>query len=150
MRRAIALAVENVRAGRGGPFGAVVVRAGEVIAEGSNLVTSSNDPTAHAEIVAIRRACSTLGRFQLNDCEIYASCEPCPMCLGAIYWARLGRVWFASTREDAAAAGFDDQFLYDEIPRAAPQRALPASTLLREEGAAAFRVWAESPDKIAY
>jgi tRNA(Arg) A34 adenosine deaminase TadA len=150
LRRAITIAVDNVRAGRGGPFGAVVVRAGEIIAEASNLVTSTNDPTAHAEIVAIRRACSALGRFELNDCEIYASCEPCPMCLGAIYWARLGSVWFASTREDAAAAGFDDQFLYDEIPKAPNGRALPAAMLLREEGAAAFRAWAESPNKIPY
>jgi tRNA(Arg) A34 adenosine deaminase TadA len=150
MRRAIALAVDNARSVRGGPFGAVIVRAEKVIAEGSNLVTGTNDPTAHAEIVAIRRACAALGRFELNDCEIYASCEPCPMCLGAIYWARLGRLWFASTREDAAAAGFDDQFLYDEIPKAPPLRTLPASPLLSEEGATAFRAWTESPRKIAY
>jgi guanine deaminase len=150
MRRAIELAKENVRNRQGGPFGAVIVRGGQVIAEGTNLVTSQNDPTAHAEVVAIRRACEKLGHFELRGCELYTSCEPCPMCLGAIYWARLGSLFFACTREDAAAAGFDDRFIYDQIPLAAEDRNLHTSSLLRDEGLEAFRVWSESPDRIPY
>jgi tRNA(Arg) A34 adenosine deaminase TadA len=150
MRRAIEIAVDNVRAVRGGPFGAVIARGDELIAEGANVVTASNDPTAHAEIVAIRRACDALGRFELRDCEIYSSCEPCPMCLGAIYWARLGRLWFACAREDAAAAGFDDGFLYDELPKPVERRSLSTNALLRGEGMAAFRAWAGAAKKIPY
>src|SRR5512138_2914045 len=115
MSRAIALSIENVTTGMGGPFGCVVVRNGQIIAEGANRVTATNDPTAHAEVVAIREACRRLGGFQLTDCEIYSSCEPCPMCLGAIYWARPARLFFASTAEDAARAGFDDRFIYEQL-----------------------------------
>src|SRR5580704_12233735 len=116
MARAIELSLDNVLSGRGGPFGAVVVRGGSIVAEGVNRVTATNDPTAHAEVTAIREACSKLGVFELTDCEIYTSCEPCPMCLGAIYWARLGRVYYANDRNDAAKIGFLDDFLYHEIP----------------------------------
>ncbi len=150
MRRAIALSMEKMQAGSGGPFGAVIARHGEVVAEGWNNVTSSNDPTAHAEVVAIRRACEALGRFDLQDCEIYTSCEPCPMCLGAIYWARLNRVWFGNGRQDAAAIGFDDDFLYREIPRALHDRLIPTAQMLREEARAAFDAWVRKTDKIAY
>lgn len=151
MRRAIELARENVRAGRGGPFGAVVVKDGEIIAEGTNSVTSANDPTAHAEIVAIRRACAKLGAFQLDGCEIYSSCEPCPMCLGAIYWARPTALHFAATREDAAAAGFDDDFLYREIATPITERQIETrAQLLHEEAQAVFREWSEAPNKIRY
>ena len=150
MRRAIALSMERMQAGSGGPFGAVIARDGAIIAEGWNQVTSSADPTAHAEVVAIRRACQALGRFDLRDCEIYTSCEPCPMCLGAIYWARLGRIWFANDRADAAAIGFDDEFLYREIPRPLSERSVPTRQLLPEEARAAFAAWACKPDKVAY
>jgi tRNA(Arg) A34 adenosine deaminase TadA len=150
MQRAIELASENVRTGRGGPFGAVIVRGGEVVAEGVNLVTAHNDPTAHAEIVAIRRACETLGAFELRDCVMYASCEPCPMCLGAIYWARAARLYFAATREDAAAIGFDDSSIYSEIALPLAQRSIPASSLMRDEALTAFRLWEASPLKIRY
>ena len=150
MRRAIALSMEKMQSGSGGPFGAVIARDGEVVAEGWNQVTSSADPTAHAEVVAIRRACQALGTFDLRDCEIYTSCEPCPMCLGAIYWARLGRIWFANDRSDAAAIGFDDDFLYREIPLPLAQRSLPTQRLLAEEGRAAFDAWTGKPDKVAY
>jgi tRNA(Arg) A34 adenosine deaminase TadA len=150
MARAIALAVENVRAGRGGPFAALVVRGGDVLAEGTNIVTTSNDPTAHAEIVAIRGACRKLGHFQLAGCELYTSCEPCPMCMGAIYWARPSRVWFAATRQDAAAIGFDDSFIYDQLSLAPSDRALPMQSILREQALAAFEAWRQKPDKAAY
>lgn len=150
MARAIQLAIENVHAGRGGPFAAVVVRNGSVIAEGTNLVTSTNDPTAHAEMVAIRQACRNLASFQLNDCEIYASSEPCPMCLGAIYWARLARVCFAATRQDAAAIGFDDAHIYEQLERPISQRVIPIQQMMREEALAAFRAWDQRPDKIRY
>ena len=150
MRRAIALSVEKMQSGSGGPFGAVIARGGEVVAEGWNQVTSSCDPTAHAEMVAIRRACQALGSFELRDCEIFTSCEPCPMCLGAIYWARIGRIWFANDRSDAAAIGFDDDFLYREIPRPLAERRLPTQRLLAEEARAAFDAWAGKPDKVAY
>lgn len=150
MARAIALAVENVRSGRGGPFAAVVVRDDDVLAEGCNLVTSTNDPTAHAEVVAIREACRKLGVFQLTGCELFTSCEPCPMCMGAIYWARPARVWFAATREDAAAAGFDDSFIYDQLSTPRSQRAIPMSGILRDQALAIFREWRAKPDKILY
>jgi guanine deaminase len=150
MRRAIALSMEKMQAGSGGPFGAVIARDGDIIAEGWNQVTSSADPTAHAEVVAIRRACQALGRFDLRTCEIYTSCEPCPMCLGAIYWARLDRIWFANDRADAAAIGFDDDFLYREIARPLNERSVPTQPLLRAEAQAAFAAWARKPDKVAY
>ena len=150
MQRAIDLAIENVRSGHGGPFGAVIVRGGEIIAEGVNQVTSHNDPSAHAEIVAIRRACELTGHFELKDCEIYASCEPCPMCLGAIYWARLGRLYFAANRQDAAAIGFDDSLIYNEIALDPSERQIPTLNLMRELGLAAFREWSQSVSKIRY
>jgi guanine deaminase len=150
MRRALALAREGLDSNSGGPFGAVVARDGEVIGEGFNRVTSSNDPTAHAEVVAIREACRTLQTFQLDECVIYASCEPCPMCLGAIYWARPKRLVIACTRDDAAAAGFDDAFIYDEIARDSEDRKLPIDWLLRDEGIELFSEWAAKPDKILY
>jgi tRNA(Arg) A34 adenosine deaminase TadA len=150
MRRAIELATENARSGRGGPFGAVVVRGGEVLAEGTNRVTAGNDPTAHAEVVAIRRACAELGVFHLSGCEIYASCEPCPMCLGAIYWARLDRVWFGARREDAAAAGFSDQLIYEEMPLAPEGRTIPGRPLLAEEACRALETWQQLDDKVPY
>ncbi len=150
MRRAIALSMEKMQSGSGGPFGAVIARNGEVVAEGWNQVTSSADPTAHAEVVAIRRACQALGRFDLRDCEIFTSCEPCPMCLGAIYWARLGRIWYANDRRDAAAIGFDDDLLYREIPLPLTERSLPTQRLLADEARAAFDAWMSKPDKVAY
>ena len=150
MRRAVALSMEKMQAGTGGPFGAVIARDGEIIAEGWNQVTSTADPTAHAEVVAIRRACQALGRFDLGDCEIYTSCEPCPMCLGAIYWARLRRIWFGNDRADAAAIGFDDDFLYREIPLPLGERSVPTQRLLGEEARAAFEAWLRKPDKVPY
>ena len=150
MRRAIALSVGMMRANRGGPFGAVIVRGGTVIAEGFNRVTSDNDPTAHAEITAIRTACAALGTFSLEGCDIYTSCEPCPMCLAAIYWARLDRVFYGNTREDAARIGFDDEHIYREIPLPPDRRAIPMSRILADEAADAFREWEEKPDKVPY
>jgi tRNA(Arg) A34 adenosine deaminase TadA len=150
MRRAIALSLEMMRTGRGGPFGAVVVQAGNIIAEGFNQVTSNFDPTAHAEVVAIRLACQALQTFDLTGCEIYTSCEPCPMCLSAIYWARLDRIYFANNRQDAAAIGFRDDFLYHEIPLPLDQRAIPTLPLLRAEGQVAFAEWDLKPDKVQY
>jgi guanine deaminase len=150
MRRAIALSLEMMRSGKGGPFGAVVAHAGTIIAEGYNQVTSNNDPTAHAEVVAIRLACQTLGTFDLTGCELYTSCEPCPMCLGAIYWARMDRIWYANDRRDAAAIGFRDDFLYHEIPLPLDRRAIPILPLLRAEGHAAFAEWDLKPDKVSY
>jgi len=150
MRRAIGLSVEMMRSGRGGPFGAVVVKNGTVIAEGFNQVTSSNDPTAHAEVVALRLAGQALETFDLTGCEIYSSCEPCPMCLGAIYWARIGRIYYAADRQDAARAGFRDDFLYREIPLPPDRRAIPAEPLLLEEGRAALAEWDGKPDKVRY
>jgi guanine deaminase len=149
MERAIAIAFDNVRSG-GGPFGALIVKDGAIVCEGANCVTSMNDPTAHAEIVAIREACKKLGSFHLSDCEMYSSCEPCPMCLGAIYWARLGRIYFASTAADAAKAGFDDSFIYHEIQRPYAQRKIPMIQLMREESLAAFRAWEQKRDKMSY
>jgi tRNA(Arg) A34 adenosine deaminase TadA len=150
MRRAIALSHEKMEGGEGGPFGCVIAFNGAIIAEGWNLVTTANDPTAHAEIVAIRRACEALGRFSLAGCEIFASCEPCPMCLAAIYWARIGRVWYANDRRDAAAIGFDDAVLYDEIPKPLEHRSIPTTRLLAEEAKRAFDAWARKPDKVPY
>jgi tRNA(Arg) A34 adenosine deaminase TadA len=150
MLHAIALSVENVRKGRGGPFAAVVVKDGVIVAEGTNLVTSTNDPTAHAEIVAIRAACSSLGQFQLDGCEIYTSCEPCPMCLGAIYWARPAKIWYGGTHKDAAAAGFDDSFIYQQTRLPVRERAIPMVQLLHDEAQAAFREWRESSIKVPY
>ncbi len=150
MARAIQLSIDGVHSGRGGPFGAVVVRDGKIVAEGVNQVTSKNDPTAHAEVLAIREACAKLGIFELKDCELYTSCEPCPMCFGAIYWARLSRVYFANTAEDAAKIGFDDSFIYGELRQPHSQRRIPAIQMMREEALAGFRAWAAKPDRISY
>jgi guanine deaminase len=149
MRRAIALALENIRDG-GGPFAALVVKENRVVAEGANQVTTTNDPTAHAEIVAIRAACRALGTFQLNGCDLYTTCEPCPMCLGAIYWARPARVFYAGTASDAAAAGFDDAFIYSQFKEAQAARTIPMSELLRVEGDAVFKEWLAKADKRPY
>jgi guanine deaminase len=150
MTRSIELAIENVRSGRGGPFGAVVVREGEIVAEGANSVTATNDPTAHAEMIAIRRACAALKVFELRDCEIYSSCEPCPMCLGAIYWARPARVYFAATAADASKAGFDDSLIYSEILQPYARRKIPMVQLMRAEATEPFRAWERQPNKIMY
>jgi len=150
MRAAAALAEQNVADGTGGPFGAVIVRDGEVVGEGTNQVTSSNDPTAHAEVVAIRQACEKLETFNLEGCVVYTSCEPCPMCLSAIYWARLDRIFYGNTKADAAAIDFDDDFLYTEIPKPIDQRAIPTSQILREETIKSFEAWAVSETKIPY
>jgi guanine deaminase len=150
MRRAIELSLDMMRSGRGGPFGAVIVKDGKIVAEGFNQVISTNDPTAHAEVVAVRLACQALGTFDLTGCEIYTSCEPCPMCLSAIYWARLGRIYYANDRHDAAKIGFRDDFLYQEIPLPFDQRTIPIQPLLRTEGWAAFEEWDRKPDKIQY
>lgn len=150
MTRAIQLAIENVRLSRGGPFGAVIVTDGKIIAEGVNRVTSLNDPTAHAEIVAIREACNKLQRFDLSGCELYTSCEPCPMCFGAIYWARLDRVYFGGDASDASKAGFADAFIYDEIAKPPAARTIPMLQLMRTEALEAFRIWQQQPNKVAY
>jgi len=150
MSRAIQLSIDNVRSGRGGPFGAVVVKDGAIIAEGVNSVTLTNDPTAHAEVVAIREACKKLGSFELRGCELYTSCEPCPMCLGAIYWARPDRVYFANTAADAASAGFDDSLIYQEIPRPHSDRKIPMTQMMREEALEGFRAWQSQPNKQPY
>jgi tRNA(Arg) A34 adenosine deaminase TadA len=150
MRRAIALSHERMLAGHGGPFGAIIARDGEIVAEGWNEVTSANDPTAHAEVTAVRLACKALGTFDLSGCEVFTSCEPCPMCLGALYWARVDRIWFGNNRQDAAAIGFDDDFLYRELPTPLSERTIPTAALLPEEAAVAFRAWAEKPDKVLY
>lgn len=150
MARAIELSLENVRTGKGGPFAAVVVKDGRIIAEGTNCVTSTNDPTAHAEIVAIREACRSLNSFQLTGCEIYTSCEPCPMCMGAIYWARPAHVYFAATAADAARYGFDDSFIGQELQRPLPQRKIPTTQMMGQEALAAFSAWEQKPDKVKY
>ncbi len=150
MRRAIALALENVRTARGGPFAALVAKQGNVIGEGANSVTATNDPTAHAEVVAIRAACRALGTFQLTDCELYTTCEPCPMCLGAIYWARPARVFYAGVAADAADAGFDDAFIYEELRRPPESRRIPMTQLMREESLAIFAAWKRQPNKTQY
>jgi guanine deaminase len=150
MERAIALSIENVRKGAGGPFAALVVRDGSILATGANQVTATHDPTAHAEVVAIRAACLAIDSFQLSDCELYTTCEPCPMCMGAIYWARLGRVYYANTREDAAQIGFDDSFIYDQISLAPGDRKVPMLQTMREQALEAFREWEKSPLKVKY
>jgi tRNA(Arg) A34 adenosine deaminase TadA len=150
MRRAIALAFENVRSARGGPFAALVAKEGKIIGEGANSVTTTNDPTAHAEIVAIRAACRALGTFQLTGCELYTTCEPCPMCLGAIYWARPARVFYAGDAADAADAGFDDAFIYEELRRPLESRRIPMIQLLRDESLAIFAAWRQQPNKTPY
>jgi len=150
MRRAIELAQNGIDANDGGPFGAIVVRDGRIVGEGCNRVTSTNDPTAHAEIVAIREACKNLNSFQLDGCTIYTSCEPCPMCLGAIYWARPEKMFFACNREDAARVGFDDDFIYKEIERPIAERKIESINFLREEGLRVFEKWANKLDKTEY
>lgn len=150
MREAIKEADAGLRGGRGGPFGCVIVRKGQVIARGNNRVTSTNDPTAHAEVTAIREACATLQTFQLDDCELYTSCEPCPMCLSAIYWARIPRVFYGNTRADAAAIGFDDDFIYQQIPLTPDRRAIDMKPLLRTEAQSSFAEWVEKADKVRY
>ena len=150
MRRAITLAEQNVAASGGGPFGAVVVYDGRIIGEGTNQVTGTHDPTAHAEVVAIRAACAELGDFSLAGAEIYASCEPCPMCLSAIYWARIDRIFFGNTKTDAAAIGFDDDHIYREIPLPISERAIPTERLLADEAIEAFRAWETADNKVEY
>lgn len=150
MARAIALSLENVQQRAGGPFAAIVVKDGKIVAEGANEVTATNDPTAHAEVVAIRAACRKLNSFDLQGCDVYTSCEPCPMCLGAIYWARPARVYYANSAADAARAGFDDAFIYQEISRPHPERQIPMIQLAQEGALAAFRAWQEKEDKIRY
>lgn len=150
MRRAIALATENVVSGKGGPFGALVARDGTVLGEGTNTVTGTNDPTAHAEMNAIRAAAKTLNSFTLAGCQLYTSCEPCPMCLAAAYWARIDAMYYAAAAGDAARAGFDDAFIYQEFRKETNARALPATQLLREEAWASFAAWLASPAKIPY
>lgn len=149
MKRAIELSVKSVENG-GGPFGAVIVKDGKIVAEGSNCVTLNNDPTAHAEVTTIRKACSTLGTFDLSGCEIYSSCEPCPMCLSAIYWARIERIYFGCDKTDAKDIGFDDSFIYEQIELKPEQRSIPSSQVLHEEALKAFRMWTEKEDKIEY
>ncbi len=151
LREAITLARQGMDRNEGGPFGCVIVKDGRIIGRGNNRVTSTNDPTAHAEVVAIREACKALGDFQLDGCTLYTSCEPCPMCLGAIYWARPDRIVFAATREDAADAGFDDQLIYDELPLAPEERRIPTEALLlRDEARAVFNDWKIKEDKLRY
>jgi guanine deaminase len=150
MARAIQLSIDNVRSGKGGPFGAVVVKAGNVIAEGVNRVTASNDPTAHAEIIALREACRKLGVFQLKNCELYTSCEPCPMCLGAIYWAHVSRVYYGNVASDAAKIGFDDSMIYHEFKKPPAERGIPMVRMMHREALAAFQAWEEKPDKVQY
>ena len=150
MQEAIRLSLSNVEEGKGGPFGAVVVKDGKIIARGTNCVTAHNDPTAHAEVVAIREACKVLNTFQLTGCEIYASCEPCPMCLAAIYWARPDKLYYANSKEDAAAIQFDDKFIYEEIAKPVAERQLFTQQLLRDEALMAFEKWKASTKKIDY
>lgn len=149
MRRAIAISIENVKNG-GGPFGAVIVKDGEIVAEGCNRVTANNDPTAHAEVSAIRAACAKLGTFDLKGYEIYTSCEPCPMCLSSIYWAHLDRIWYGNTKADAAEIDFDDSFIYDEIALPKEKRSIRLEQLLQSEAIQAFKDWSEKTDKIEY
>jgi len=150
MLQAIQLATDNVTTRNGGPFGAVVVKDGKVIATGANQVTTINDPTAHAEVVALRNACQALGTFKLEGCELYTSCEPCPMCLAAIYWARCSAIYYGCSAADAAKAGFDDQFLYDELKKPMSERTMPMSGLCEQEALKAFAVWRDCPDKVEY
>lgn len=150
MARAIQLSLENVISSNGGPFGAVIVKDGVIVAEGVNRVTASNDPTAHAEIVAIRNACAKLRVFGLAECEIYSSCEPCPMCLAAIYWAGLDRIYFGNVAADASKIGFDDSFIYREVAQPATKRSIPMIPMMREQALEAFRAWESKPNKILY
>ena len=150
LRRAIALATENVLSGKGGPFAAVIVRDGVIVGEGANSVTATNDPSAHGEVNAIRAACKALDTFMLKGCQLYTSCEPCPMCLAASYWARLDAIYYGCSAADAARAGFDDAFLYGEMKKAGPERALPETQLLADEAWASFAAWITSPSKIEY
>jgi tRNA(Arg) A34 adenosine deaminase TadA len=150
MREALDLAVENVRAGQGGPFAALVVKGGCVIARGTNRVTTANDPTAHAEVEAIREACRALESFQLEGCDLYTTCEPCPMCMGAIYWARPARVYYAASRQDAAAAGFDDEYIYEELALPPEQRRLAMHAVLSGEAHRPFRAWADADERTGY
>ncbi|MGZ3746017.1 MAG: nucleoside deaminase [Pseudobdellovibrionaceae bacterium] len=150
MKKAIQLSLENMRKGAGGPFGAVIVKDGKIIGSGWNKVTSTNDPTAHAEIVAIREACSTLNNFDLSNTEIYTSCEPCPMCLSAIYWARIDKIYYANTRHDAANINFDDDFLYQEIPKSLKDRKIPMIQCCHDDAISVFKEWQEKEDKIEY
>jgi len=150
MARAIQLSLDNVLSGQGGPFGAVIVKDDSIVAEGVNRVTASNDPTAHAEVVAIRSACASLGTFVLKGCEIYTSCEPCPMCLGAIYWAHIARIYFGNVAAEASKIGFDDSFIYQEFARPLPRRSIPIIQMMHEQAIAAFRAWQEKPNKIPY
>ncbi|HTW45132.1 MAG TPA: nucleoside deaminase [Acidobacteriaceae bacterium] len=150
MRRAIALATDNVLSSRGGPFGSVIVRDGQIIAEAANSVTATNDPTAHAEVNAIRLACGKLGSFSLEGCEIYTSCEPCPMCLAAIYWARIGAIYYGNTAAEAARAGFDDAHLYRELTLPRGERSVPSTQLLGDAAWASFQAWQNSTTKIEY
>ncbi len=150
MRQAIDLATANVTSGRGGPFGAVIVRAGEIVATGVNLVTATNDPTAHAEVTAIRRAAAELGTFLLSGCELYSSCEPCPMCLAAAYWSRMDAIFFGNSAADAASAGFDDSRIYAEVALPHGERSLPITRLLSDEAWGSFAAWQESPNKLEY
>jgi len=150
MRAAIRLSLHKMRRNEGGPFGAVVVRRGKIAGRGWNRVASTNDPTAHAEIMAIREACRRLKTFRLDDCELYASCEPCPMCLAAIYWARMGKIFYANTRRDAAAAGFDDDLIEREVTRPVSRRKIPMRQLLRKDALKVFAEWKKKPDKVRY
>lgn len=150
LSRAVALSREGMQGGKGGPFGCVIVKDGKIVGEGCNQVTTSNDPTAHAEVVAIRDACKNLSSFQLDGCDVYASCEPCPMCLGAIYWARPARVFYANTKQDAAAIDFDDQFIYDEIERKGVERQIPFIHLPLNDALQVFREWKAMDNKIEY
>lgn len=150
MAEAIRVSIQMMRRGKGGPFGAVVVRKGRIVGKGWNQVTSANDPTAHAEVTAIRDACRRLKTFQLDDCELYTSCEPCPMCLSAMYWARLKKVYYANTRKDAADIDFDDDFIYTEISRPITKRKLPMKQMMRKEAMAAFEEWKNKVDKVKY
>ncbi|MDB5032008.1 nucleoside deaminase [Mucilaginibacter sp.] len=150
MRMAIDLSEYNVKEGQGGPFGAVIVKDGMVLARSANKVVSNNDPTAHAEISAIRLACQELGTFSLDGCEIYTSCEPCPMCLGAIYWAKIDKIYYANTKADAAAIGFDDHLIYQELNLPMEKRKLPIVQLMRDEALSAFKLWGEAENKEDY
>ncbi len=150
MRRAIALSLENVKSGRGGPFAALVVKNGEILGEGTNQVTSTNDPSAHAEVLAIRQACKKLNDFRLAGCEVYTTCEPCPMCMALIYWARLDRVYYGNTAKDAAAIGFDDSRIYRELNEPLAKRNIPMVQVMRDEALSAFRAWEAKPDKVRY
>jgi tRNA(Arg) A34 adenosine deaminase TadA len=150
LRRAIALATQNVVSGAGGPFAAVIARDGKIVGEGVNTVTATNDPTAHGEVNAIRAAAKALGTFMLAGCELYTSCEPCPMCLAAAYWARLDAVYYGACAADAARAGFDDAFLYDEMRKESAARKLPSVQMLRDEAWASFAAWLAAPDRIDY